>query len=300
MRKATFRMRAGMLAAAAALGGSLLTGCVVDESAFDTRPLTLTVDEQPEIAALLPAGVRSSGRLRVGTNPPYQPNEFKNRDGEIIGFDVDLMNAVTQVLGVRPVYVESDFAKIIPALQSGSFDVGMSSFTDSVERQRQVDFVDYFSAGIRWAQKAGRDIDPDDACGLRVGVQRTTVEDIEELPAKSAACVRAGEDAIKIVKFDSQDQAVNAVLLGQVDAFSADSPVTAYAVKKTEGQIEEVGPLYDASPYGWPVVKGSSLGPALRDALQYLIDNGQYEAIATHWGVEAGMIQRSVINGAED
>ncbi|EGD55948.1 ABC transporter substrate-binding protein [Gordonia neofelifaecis] len=277
----------------------LLTGCVVDESALDTKPITVKVDKQPEIAAKLPANIRESGVLRVGTNPPYQPNEFKDRDGNIIGFDVDLMNAVAGVLGLKAIYSESDFDKIIPAMQGGTYDLGMSSFTDSVERQKEVDFVDYFSAGIKWAQKVGRGIDPNDACGLRVGVQSTTVEDTDEIPAKSEACVKAGKDPIVKVKFETQDQVVNAVLLGQVDAFSADSPVTAYAVKKTDGQLEEVGPLFDAAPYGWPIIKGSSLGPALQAALQYLIDNGQYAEIANHWGVEAGMIQRSVINGAK-
>lgn len=299
MRVRSLRGRVLAAAAAVLVVGPLLAGCVVDESALDTKPLTVAVQKQPALAALVPEKNRSSGIVRVGTNTPYQPNEFKDRDGNIIGFDVDLMNAVTGVLGLKAVYQESDFEKIIPAIQGGSFDIGMSSFTDSVQRQEQVDFVDYFSAGIRWAQKIGRDIDPNHACGLRVGVQRTTVEDTDEVPAKSEACVAAGKDPIRIVKFDSQDQVVNAALLGQVDALSADSPVTAYAVKKTDGQLEEVGPLFDAAPYGWPVVKGSALGPALRDALQYLIDNGQYETIAKHWGVEAGMIARSVINGAK-
>lgn len=275
-----------------------LAGCVVDETALDTKPLKITVAEQPDIAALLPPAIRQSGLLRIGTNPPYQPNEFKNRDGEIIGFDVDLVDAIAQVLGLRPEYDEADFDKIIPAIQAGSFDMGMSSFTDSVEREKEVDFVDYFSAGVQWAAKTGRAIDPDDACGLRVGVQATTVEDTDEVPAKSDACVEAGKEPIIKVKFDTQDQAVNAVLLGQVDAFSADSPVTAYAIKKTDGQLHQVGPTYDAAPYGFPIVKGSALGPAVQKAVQYLIDNGQYEQIAKHWGVEAGMIAVSEINGA--
>ncbi|KJR09995.1 ABC transporter substrate-binding protein [Gordonia sp. PS3] len=299
MRVRSLRVRVLAGVAAAALAVPVLSGCVVDESALDTKPITVKVEKQPEIAAMLPASIRESGVLRVGTNPPYQPNEFKDREGHIIGFDVDLMNAVAGVLGLRAEYSESDFDKIIPAMQGGTFDLGMSSFTDSLERQKEVDFVDYFSAGIKWAQKVGRGIDPDNACGLRVGVQSTTVEDTDEVPAKSAACEKAGKDPIIKVKFETQDQVVNALLLGQIDAFSADSPVTAYAIKKTDGQLEEVGPLYDAAPYGWPIVKGSALGPALQAALQYLIDNGQYEKIATHWGVEAGMIQRSEINGAK-
>ncbi|ALG86840.1 ABC transporter substrate-binding protein [Gordonia phthalatica] len=300
MRVRSLRARVLPVLVTALVATGALTSCVVDESALDTKPLKVTIAVQPEIAALLPAAIKASGRLRIGTNTPYQPNEFKNRDGEIIGFDVDLVDAAAQVLGLRTEYNEADFDKIIPAIQSGTFDMGMSSFTDSLEREKEVDFVDYFSAGVQWAAKAGRDLNPDNACGLRVGVQSTTVEDTDEVPAKSAACVKAGKAPIIKVKFDTQDQAVNAALLGQVDAVSADSPVTAYAVKKTEGQLQLVGPTYDAAPYGLPVLKGSSLAAAMQKAVQYLMDHGQYEQISRHWGVEAGMITRAEINGAKE
>nr|WP_050949898.1 ABC transporter substrate-binding protein [Gordonia effusa] len=275
-----------------------LSSCTNDESLLDTKPITLTIAKQPAIAEIVPAEIRESGVLRIGTNPPYQPNEFKNRDGEIIGYDVDLMRAVSQVLGLRPEFKESDFDKIIPAIQSGTFDMGMSSFTDTAEREKQVDFVTYFSAGVLWAQRTDDDVDPDNACGLKVGVQATTYEDTDEVPAKSAKCVAQGKEPIVKVKFDSQDEAVNALLLGRVDALSADSPVTAYAVKKTDGQLEVVGPVYDAAPYGLPVRKGSSLGPALQRAMQYLMDNGFYRTISEHWGVQSGMIGTSKINDA--
>lgn len=275
-----------------------VTSCTNDESSLDTKPITVSVGKQDAIAALVPADIRARGSLKVGTNPPYQPNEFKNRDGEIIGFDVDVVRAMTQVLGLRLELIQSDFDKIIPAVQAGTFDMGMSSFTDTRERQQQVDFVDYFSAGIQWAQRTGDKIDPNNACGQRVGVQSTTVEDTDEIPAKSQECVAHGKPPINKIKFDSQDQAVNALLLGQVDAFSADSPVTAYAIKKTDGQLEAIGPMYDAAPYGFPIRKQSQLTPAVAQAVQYLIDHGYFATIARHWSVEAGMISRAQINGA--
>ena len=292
------RMR--LFAAVTACAALLLSGCVVDESAFDTKPIEIHVDEQPQIASLVPLEIRAGGVLKVGTNPPYQPNEFKDRNGDIIGYDVDLVDAIGDVLGLKVSYTQSDFDKIIPSVQSGSYHMGMSSFTDSLEREKQVDFVTYYSAGIQWAAKPGRDIDPDDACGLRVAVQVSTTEDTDEVPAKSEACVARGEEPIVKVSFDTQDQAVNAALLGQVDAFSADSPVTAYAVKKTEGQLEQIGPTYDSAPYGFPIRKGSALSEAVRQAVQYLMDNGQYRKISEHWGVQAGMVQTSQINGAQE
>lgn len=61
--------------------------------------------------------------------------------------------------------------------------MGSSSFTDTEEREQSVDFVTYFSAGVQWAQRVGEDVDPT-PCGLRVAVQTTTYEDIDEVPAK--------------------------------------------------------------------------------------------------------------------
>ena len=124
-----------------------------------------------EIANLLPDKIKQSGKLIVGTDPTYKPNEYKDPSGKIIGFDVDLLNAVAAVLGVTPEYRESGFDNIIPSIQGGSFDVGMSSFTDNKKREEQVDFVDYFKAGSLWAQRPGPPIDPNNACGLKVAVQ---------------------------------------------------------------------------------------------------------------------------------
>ena len=258
----------------------------------------VTAQKVDEIAATLPGDIRDSGTLIVGVNLPYAPNEFKDADGKIIGFDVDLMNAVAATLGLTPDYREADFAKIIPSIQQGTYNVGMSSFTDTKERQKSVDFVDYFSAGILWAQRPGSDIDPNNACGKKVAVQATTTEETDELPAKSKKCVDAGKAEIQIVKFDGQDAATNAVVLGQVDAMSADSPVTAYAIKQSNGKLEAAGAIADAAPYGWPVKKDSPLAQSLVKALEHLIETGDYKTIAANWGAESGMISKPVINGA--
>jgi len=177
--------------------------------------------------------------------------------------------------------------------------MGMSSFTDNKEREKTVDFVTYFSAGILWAAPVGKNVDPNNACGLKVAVQTTTVEDTDEIPAKSKACTDAGKPAIKKLQFASQDDATNAVVLGQADAMSADSPITSYAVKQNKDKIQIVGDISDSAPYGWPVAKGSALAPALQKALQKLIDNGAYDEICKKWGVEAGEIKTAEINGAQ-
>jgi polar amino acid transport system substrate-binding protein len=286
-------------------GALTLSGCAKSTESSSgsgagsaTSTTAVKAQKVDEIAATLPADIRNSGKLVVGVNLPYAPNEFKDEKGTIVGFDVDLLNAVAATLGLATDYREADFAKIIPSIQQGTYNVGMSSFTDTKEREKSVDFVDYFSAGILWAQRPGSSIDPNDACGKKVAVQATTTEETDELPAKSKKCVDAGKPEIQIVKFDGQDAATNAVVLGQVDAMSADSPVTAYAIKQSNGKLEAAGEISDAAPYGWPVAKDSPLAQSLQKALEHLIQTGDYKAIASNWGVEKGMIEKPVINGA--
>jgi len=287
-------------AAVFAVAGALaLAGCSSQsEESSETTPAAPSAEKVDAIANTVPESIKQDGKLIVGVNIPYAPNEFKDPSGKIVGFDVDLMNAIAATLGLTPEYREADFAKIIPSIQGDTFHVGMSSFTDTKEREQAVDFVTYFSAGILWAQRPGEPVDPNNACGKKVAVQATTTEETEELPAKSKACTDAGQPPIEIIKFDAQDAATNAVILGQADAMSADSPVTAYAIKQSNGKLEAAGEIADAAPYGWPVKKGSPLAQSLKQALEHLIQNGTYEQIATNWGVESGMIDKPVINGA--
>lgn len=296
----TITSRRGLRAAMAltATAALALTGCTTNtegpqDSGEPRDEVSLETDE--EIAALVPAEIRDKGVIVIGTNPPYAPNEFKNESGEIVGFDIDVMTAAAQLMGLRAEFRESDFEKIIPAIEGGTMDMGASSFTVNEERLQTVDFVTYFEAGIQWAAAAGNDIDPDDACGLNVAVQRTTVSDQEDVPARSEACVAAGKPAIEKVQFDSQDEASTAVALGKVDAMSADSPISAYAVKQSEGKMQLVGDVFDSAPYGWPVRKDSELAAALEAAADKLIETGDFETIAQNWGLEAGLIDDAEI-----
>ncbi|GAA1669392.1 protein kinase [Mycolicibacterium murale] len=251
------------------------------------------------IAATVPADIRAAGRLVIGVNVPYAPNEFRDSSGELVGFDVDLMNAVTRVLGLRPDYRETAFETIMGSVQSGAFHLGMSSVTDTVAREQSADFVTYFEAGTLWAQRPGSGIDPDDACGLRVGVAFGTLQETDEIPTKSAACEAAGRAPLDKVVFTSQDDVTAALISGAVDAMSADSPVTGFAVKLSGGSLETAGEVFDSAPYGWPVGKGSPLAESLRQALEHLMVTGEYRTIATMWGVDKGMIDAPVINGAQ-
>ena len=118
----------------------------------------------------------------------------------------------------------------------------------------------------------------------------------DELPAKNQACLDAGKPAIEILPFDTQEAAANAVVLGQADAMSADSPVTGYAITQTDGKLEAAGEVFDSAPYGFPVAKGSELAKAVQAAMQSLVDDGTYDQILSEWGVEAGGVDTIEIN----
>jgi ABC-type amino acid transport substrate-binding protein len=250
------------------------------------------------IAATVPAPIRAAGKLVVGVNEPYAPAEFRDNEGAVVGFDIDLMNAIAHTLNLKVEYRETAFESILPSVQAGAYDLGLSSFTDTKEREAMVDFVTYFQAGTLWAQRPGAPINPNNACGRKVGVKSRTIQDTEELPAKNKACLAVGAAPIETVDYFSQDDVVNALTNGEVDAISADSPVTGYAINQSNGALQAAGEIFNAAPYGLPVAKGAPLAESLRQAVMHLIATGEYRAIMEKWGVEAGMITGPVINGA--
>jgi polar amino acid transport system substrate-binding protein len=282
-------------AAAAALA---LAGCASNsEGTGPTGSPAPTASKQQTLADLVPADIKSRGKLIVGVNVPYAPNEYL-QGGNVVGFDVELMDATAHVLGLTTTYRQAGFEKIIPAVKAGTMDVGMSSFTDTKEREKSVDFVDYFSAGFMWAAQKGHSVDPTNACGLTVSVESNTTEQLDELPALNKKCKDAGKKAIKVLSYTSQADATNALVLGKSDAMTADSPITAYAIKQSNGKLQQAGDIVDAAPYGWAIARNSGLVQAMQKALQSLMDDGTYDKICKRWGVQAGEIQTATINKA--
>lgn len=302
MYKVRQSLRPGVMAAIGitAVTAMALSGCVNNESsstasASPATSASVTVDEAA--AALLPADVRDSGTLVIGTNLTYAPNEFKKPDGSPTGWGIELVTALSQRLGLEPDLRDSQFDNIIPGVKGGKYDLGWASFTDTVERQQSVDFVDYYNAGIQWASRTGNPVDPDNACGLTIAVGTGTYQETDELPAKSKACEEAGKPPLELLKLDTQGDITNAVVMGRADAMSADSTVTQYAVAQTDGKLMLAGDIFDAAPFGAATAKGGDMTKAVQAAMQSLMDDGTYEAILTQWGVEAGAMTTADING---
>lgn len=274
-----------------------LTGCVNNEAPAETTDASVpavSVDEAA--AALLPEEIASAGVLTIGVDASYAPNQFEADDGSVTGWEVELAEAMAAKLGVEVEWEKQLFDAILPKVAGGTLDLGFSSFTDNAERQQQVDFVNYYEAGLQFAKGAdAEDLDPAKLCGLSIAVQATTTSD-QYLTDKSAECTGAGEAAIEIVKSDGQDEATASVALGKVPYMLGDSPITQYAVAQSDGKLALAGDLFDAAPYGVVVGKDSPLVPAVQAALQSLMDDGTYEAILTKWGVESGAVTEATVN----
>ena len=302
----TLTRRAAAVAVAATSAALIFTGCGEDPdpsgsgdaAADESRP---SVEVDDELAARVPDEIGEDGKITVGTDSSYAPSEFIAEDGEtIVGFDIDLFSAVAEKIGFEAEFESASFDSIIAGVGSDRYEVGVSSFTINPERLAEATMVSYFSAGTQWATQAGNpeDVDPDDACGVSVAVQRGTVQ-VDDVTARSAECEAAGNEPIDIQQFEGQDEATAAIVSGRVDAGLADSPVMAYAVQQTNEQLELLGDIYDSAPYGYVVpLAETEFGQVLADALTALIEDGTYAEILEKWGVEAGAIETPEVNPA--
>nr|WP_086856903.1 ABC transporter substrate-binding protein [Amycolatopsis lexingtonensis] len=277
-------------------GGVASSSAAPGASSGDTG----AVAKDDALAALVPAAVKSDGKIVVGQDQSYPPNEFQD-GGKATGFDVDLGTAIGQVLGVQMEFQNSSFDGIIPGISAKKYEMGMSSFSINADRLQSVDMISYYSAGTSLAVLKGNPdgLKVDDLCGKKIAVQKGTTQ-VEDLDKKNAACTGGGKPAIEVTQLQAQTDVNLALTAKRVQGELADSPVIDYAVKQTNGQLESVGAPYDTAPYGIVLPKGSGdYGKAVQGAIQKLIDNGTYKKILDKWGLNAtGAVTKSEINPA--
>src|SRR6185436_18661923 len=181
--------------------------------------------------------------------------------------------------GLKAEFQNAGFDTIILGVTSGKYDVGVSSFTINDDRKKQVNMVSYFNAGTQWVVKNGnpKKVDPNNACGLSIGVQKGTVQ-IDDLTARSKKCTDAGKKAITQIVEQAQSKVTADLVSGKADAMLADSPVGLYAIKQTSGQLEALGTTYDAAPYGIVLPKSeTAFAQAIAEALTSLDSSGDYK-----------------------
>jgi len=253
------------------------------------------------IAATVPASVKSKGDLSIALDATYAPDEFIASNGStIVGMDADLATAISQTLGLKPKLINATFDTIIPGIQSGKYDMGASSFTDTIARQKVVDFVDYFTAGEGFYVKTGSPLAFNGLttlCGHTVAVEDGTTEQTDaQTTAKT--CTKGGKPTVTVLSFGNQSQANLAVSSGRADVGFADSQVAGYIVATSNGVFQNSGTAFEVAPYGLALPKGNGMATPVQGAVNLLISNGIYKQILTKWGVESGAVTKSVVNGA--
>lgn len=296
-RPLTLSLLGAVAVTLSACGSSSLSGTGGGPQPSSASVATQTAD--PALAAKLPAKIKTAGKIVVGTDATYAPNEFLAPDGKTVqGMDVDLFDAVAQKLGVTVEWQPAGFDTIILGVTSGKFDVGVSSFSITADRKKQVNMVSYFTAGTQWVTQKDnpQKVDPANACGLSIGVQKGTTQQ-DDLTARSKTCTDGGKPAINLVIQEGQDQVTADVVSGKTAAMAADSPVALYAVKQTSGQLAPLGSTYASAPYGWVVPKDQTdFAQALADAVKALDSEGAYKPILAKWGIDSGAITDFAVN----
>jgi polar amino acid transport system substrate-binding protein len=266
-----------------------------------SSPSAAATATDPAIAAQVPAKVKAKGTLNVASEAQYAPNEFVAPDGHtVIGMDADLIRSIAKVMGLKVNIINSDFETIIPGLAAGRYDLGVSSFTDTKEREKTVDFVDYFQAGISFYEKTSTNSNANSVgalCGKSVAVEKGTTEQ-EEATKQSATCTKEGKKAVRVLSFPGQNPVNLAVASGRAELAMADSPVVAYQIKQSNGQFKLLCKCYGFAPYGIAIPKNSGMTTPILAALKKLMANGAYTQILTKWGVQAGAITNPRVNGA--
>src|SRR3954453_12684376 len=167
------------------------------------------------VTGKVPAKYKSKGTLTVASDASYPPIESIGDDGKTIeGMDADLAKALASEMGLKAKVTNATFDAIIPGLASGKYDLGMSAFSDTKEREKTVDFVTYFSAGTSFYVKAqgGPTVNTlADLCGKTVAVEKGTTQQADA-EAQSKKC---GAKAAKVLTFPDQNGANLALSSGR-------------------------------------------------------------------------------------
>ncbi|MGO4563389.1 ABC transporter substrate-binding protein [Rhizobiales bacterium 3FA27D7] len=286
------RLASGVAAALLSVG-SMLAGPANADTAISTSM-------DAKLNAMLPAKLKEAGKIRVASNVEYPPFEYYDTDNTtIIGLDKDLAEAIGQKLGVKLEFENMSFDAIIPALAANRYDMAMSAMTDTEERRKKVDFVDYFISGGGFLVKHGNPKNIHslaDICGVTAAIDKGTTE-IEDARLASEECVKAGKPEVKVEVHPGTSKIVLALQSGRADVAMIDTSAGAYISQQHPGEFEVPDASYAPRPYGLVLPKESDdLAKALQATVQALIDEGTYAKILAKWGQEVGAVKEVTIN----
>ena len=253
---------------------------------------------QPDLVKLLPADIAASKTFTLAVALGSPPDDFRDAKGEVAGWEIDIMRAATQALGLQLEFRPTTFDTLIPGLQSKRFDgaTGQMGITDA--REKVLDMVGTLIANELFAALSDRDIrvnSLDDLCGVTVGTTRGSRE-LVFVDDQQPKCAAAGKPPVNALAFNDGNGAVEALMSRRADLFWLGSTAVSYFVAQSKGRTKVVGSYTDRSYLGVGLPKGSDMAKPLQAAIQYLVDNGTYTKIVTKWGLEDGAIKQVPIN----
>ena len=212
-------------------------------------------------------------KLVVATSPDFPPFESLE-GGEVVGIEVDILKKVAEKMGMELDLQQMDFDSVIPGVQAGKFDVGMSGITVTDKRKENVDFSSvYFMAAQAIVVTADSGITGKaDLEGKKVSVQTgTTAEEY---------CMGNGYE---VLAFTANNDAAAALTAGKVDAWVVDNEV-ALAMAPELG-LTVLDEAMTSEPYAFAFQKGSELVAPFNEALDALLADGTIEQIFQQYGV---------------
>lgn len=223
--------------------------------------------------------IKKAGVIKIAVFDANPPFGFIN-DKQIIGYDVDIANAIGKALGVDVQFVATNPANRIPLLTSNKVDLIAANFTITEQRAKAVDFsLPYFVTGQKFIAKKGVLKTPDDIAKLRIGADKGTVQEIT---------LREKYPEAKVISYDDTPIAFTALRNGSVQAITQDD---AKLVGLLANLPEKIRVDYEISPFsltqeyqGIGISKGETrLVDAVNDALLALEENGEAVQIYNRW-----------------
>lgn len=213
--------------------------------------------------------------LKVGMEATYAPFEFKDADGNIAGFDAELIKAIGEGMGYEVKLSHLEWAGLDTALNSGQIDAVISAVTITEERKLEADFSDpYFEASqIIVVRDDSKVTGMADLTNLIIGVQANTTGQY--------VCEDAGIADEQIVKYPTAPDAMMNLANGSIDAVVADAPVILnYIVTNKEIKFKTVNDNFEKEYYGIKVKKGNSeLLNEINNSLKAVKESGKFDEV---------------------
>jgi len=235
--------------------------------------------------------------------PNYPPFEYKDpATDKLMGFDVDLGEAIAAKLGVKLQWEETGFDQMMSALTTHRVDVILSGMTDLPSRREAVNFLDYVTGGPQFytvKARAGEFASMDVLCGKTVGASRRTSWPDDITTWSNEHCVKAGKKPINVSGTNGSADARVQLRQGRIDAAVQGGETLPYQNSVEQNAYVPIGKPFLSQYNGIGMAKGNAaLNAGLTTALNQLIADGTYQKILVKWGLQEHAVQKAQIDAS--